>query len=565
MVAYVGYALRYFIWTLSNLRCRLGRPPDYVAYILEDAYPELPAPRGSFWQRRLFPPKPSLQELAEQIRAIAGDSRVRGVVLHLRELRMLPAQLQTLRDLINELRAAGKRVVAWSHSYENANYYVACAADEILLQTGGYAAPLGMRFEFLFLVDALERIGLKADFLPISPYKSAADVFTRRSMSDEMREMANWLMDVGYAEFIRGIAEGRRLDEDGAKAIVDNAPYTDLKAVEAGVVDKLIGEEDLPAYLGDAEKPARLSPWEVARRRVLRPSIAPPGRYVALVRIEGAIVDGRSRRPPSKPPVPLPFLFRERAGDLSVVQEARRVLADKRAAAVVAYVDSGGGSATASEAMAAALEKVAAKKPLVVAMGSVAASGGYYISTPAHWIVAQPGAITGSIGVLYGKFINAGLLDKLLFHRETVTRGQRATFYGPEEPFSEEERKVVWEHVKRTYDVFLGRVAAARKVTVQAVDTIGSGRVWTGRQGFEHGLVDELGGLDKALAKARQLAGLHSRARVREVRVGRVPLTPPVPDPAAQVRYALEGLRMFSRPRALYLCPLIFYDPQNDL
>ena len=559
------YALRYLIWMLANLRRRLRRPPDYVVFILEGAYPELPAERGNFLQRRLSPPKPSLRELARQFRVIAGDPRVRGVVLHLRQLEMPIAHLQRLRGLVDELRAAGKRVVAWSHGYDGARYYLASAADEVLLQSGGYVEPTGYRVSYSFLADALGRIGVKADIVQISPYKSAGDTLARRSMSDEMRQMVNWVMDAVYADFIRGIAEGRNLDEEGAKALVDNAPYTDRQALDARVVDRIIGEEDLPAYLGEGAKPARLSDWDGAYKGMLRPSLERPGRYVALLRIEGPIVEGRSRRPPGGQPLPLPFLFSPRAGDLTVVQEARAVLADKRAAAVVVYVDSVGGSSDASEAMAAALDKVAAKKPLVVAMGAVAGSGGYYVSSPAHWIVAQSGTLTGSIGVLSGKLVTAGLLDKLLLGREAISRGRRARFASAETQFSQEERKLVWDHIKRVYDLFLDRVAASRKMKVEEVDSIGGGRVWTGRQALERGLVDELGGLDDALSKARELAGLHSRARVREVRVGKRHLPPPMPDAAALAQYAIESVRMFNGARALCLCPLVWEEGQSDL
>jgi protease-4 len=566
MIAYVIYAIRYLLRILGNLRRRLQKAPDYVVFILDGAYPELRPPRGPFWQHWISPPPTSLQGLTERFRQVAEDPRVRGVILHLRPLRMAPAQLQTLCDLIGELRTAGKRVIAWSPSqYDMASYYVACAADEILLQTGGSIMPLGIRRSFLFLVDALERIGLKADFLQISPYKSAADLLTRRSMSAEVREMVNWLIDSDHAEFIRGIAEGRRLDEGQAQSLIDNAPYTDIEAVNGHVVDKLISEEDLPVYLGSQAKPARIVHWEGARRRLLRPAIPRPGRYVALLRIEGDIIDGRSGRPPLRPPMRLPFLLNERAGDLSVVQDARRVLADKRAAALVVYVDSGGGSATASEAMAAALEKVAAKKPLVVAMGSVAGSGGYYVTTPARWIVAQPGTITGSIGVLMGKIVNAGLLEKLLFNREMISRGQHALFLSSDRPFSDEEREMLWRQMKRTYDVFLDRVAASRKMTREVVDAVGGGRVWTGRQALERGLVDDLGGLEKALAKARQLAGLDAHAPVREVRPSKQPLAPAPASPLVLVQYALEGLQQLGYTRVLLLSPLIWDDALNGL
>ncbi|MBL7182882.1 MAG: signal peptide peptidase SppA [Anaerolineae bacterium] len=557
MLAYLFYPIRYFFWALGNLLRRLCRAPDYVTFTLEGEYPELRQPPGNFIMRRLRPPKISLQELAEQFRTIAADARVRGVVLHLRPLDMPPGQLDSLRDLIKELRAAGKRVVAWSYTYNSATYYVACAADEILLIPGGTVTSLGLHHRYVYLADALERVGLQADILQITPYKSAADMFTRSSMSDEARQMANWLMDATYEEVLRAIAEGRRMDEEAARTLIDNTPCTDLKAKEMGAIDEVISEEDLPTHLQEGPKPARLTTWDKAGPRLRRRPPTPPGRYVALLSIEGMIVDGHSQRPPFRPPIPVPFILNKRAGDLSVVQVARKVLADRRAAAVVLYVDSGGGSATASEAMRAALEKIAAKKPLVVAMGAIAASGGYWVSTPSQVIIAQPNTITGSIGVLGGKFVNAGLLEKLLVSREIISRGKTALFYDFERPFSDEEREIVWEGIQRIYDMFLDRVSASREMTRQEVDAIGGGRVWSGRQALENGLVDEFGGLERALEKARQLAGLSERAPVRAFTPDKKPIAP-LPEAASALAYALEGLRMFNRPGPLCLCPLVW-------
>jgi protease-4 len=556
MLAYLLYSIRYCFWALGNLLRRLSRAPDYVTFTLEGEYPELRQPPGNFIMRRLRPPKISLQELAEQFRTIAADARVRGVVLHLRPLDMLPGQLDSLRDLITELRAAGKRVVAWSYTYTSGTYYVACAANDILLIPGGTVASLGLLHRYVYLADALERGGLQADILQITPYKSAGDMFTRSSMSDEVRQMANWLMDAAYDEVLRAIAEGRRMDKEAVRALIDNTPCTDVRAKEMGAVDEVISEEDLPTYLQEGPEPAHLTTWDKAKPRLLRFPPTPPGRYVALLSIEGNIVDGHSQRPPFKPPIPIPFILSERAGDLSVVQVARKVLADKRAAAVVLYVDSGGGSATASEAMRAALEKIAARKPLVVAMGPVAASGGYWVSTPGQVIIAQPNTITGSIGVLEGKFVNAGLLEKLLVNREIISRGKTALFYDFERPFSDEERGIVWESIQRIYDMFLDRVSASREMTRQEVDAIGGGRVWSGRQALEKGLVDEFGGLERALEKARQLAGLSERAPVRAFYPDKKPIAP-LPEAASALTYALEGLRMFNRPGPLCLCPLV--------
>ena len=560
------FALRYVLWALGNLRQRLKRPRDYVAFILEGEFPELKAPRPGWLRRRLLPsPQASLQELGEQFKALQQDHRVKGVVLHLAKLELAPAQAQTLREFIANLRSAGKRVVTWATGYDNTAYYVASAADEILLQTGGEAGPLGLHGAAIFLGDALQRVGVQADFIQISPYKTAADPLMRSSMSDEAREMSDWLGDSYFEEFVAAIAAGRGIDETAARSLVDGAPYTDLRAVESSVVDGLVSEEDLPEYLGAKlrtdGKPARLATWDDAKSKLLRPPPAPGGRYVALIRIEGAIVDGRSRQPPLKSPLPAPILFNKRAGDLSVVQQARRVLADTRAAAVVLYVDSPGGSASASEAMASALQRLAAQKPMVAVMGPVAASGGYYVSTPARWIFARPGSVTGSIGVLAGKMVLSGLLDKLLLGREAINRGLHADLEASDRPFDDAERKVMLDSIQRAYDVFLDRVATSRSLSRDDADAVGGGRVWTGSQALEKGLVDELGGLESGLAKARQLAGLHPRARVREAPAHRGSDQPPLPSaPASIVNYALDGLRLLGGGKTLYLCGLAGID-----
>ena len=560
------FALRYLLWLAGSLRQRLKKPPDYVAFALEGEYPELKSPRAGFFRRRLFPSTQlSLQELGEQFKALQQDPRVKGVVLHLAKLDLAPAQAQTLREFIANLRSAGKRVVTWATGYDNTRYYVASAADEILLQTGGEAGPIGLHGAAVFLGDALKKVGVQADFIQISPYKTAADPLMRSSMSEEAREMSNWLADAHFQEFVGAIAAGRGIDETAAKSLVDGAPYTDLHAVGAGVVDRLISEEDLPEYLGpklkDGDKPARLATWDASKSKLLRPAPAPRGRYVALIRVEGAIVDGRSRRPPLKSPLPAPILFNKRAGDLSVVQQARRALADNRAAAVVLYVDSPGGSASASEAMASALQKLAAKKPLVAVMGPVAASGGYYVSTPAQWIIAQPGSVTGSIGVLAGKMVLSGMLDKLLLGRESINRGLHADLEASERPFNDDEREIMLGAIQRAYDVFLDRVAVSRSMSRDDVDTVGGGRVWTGSQALDKGLIDELGGLESGLAKARELAGLHPRARVREIPPDRGSDQPPLPsDPSVIVGYALDGLRLLGGGKTLYMCGLAGID-----
>ncbi|MFQ5923572.1 MAG: signal peptide peptidase SppA [Anaerolineales bacterium] len=497
--------------------------------MLQGEYSEYPQPPGNLVIRRIRPPKISLMELGEQFRLVAGDPRVKGVVLHLRPLEMAPATIESLRELVTELRKSGKRVVAWGTFYAPSNYLVACAADEILMQPSGEINALGMGQTYPYLARALKKVGMEGDFLPITPYKSAGDMFSRKKMSKEVRKMANWLIDSAYEER--------------------------LVAIELSLVDALLGEEDLPRYLGTDKNPARMGTWDSASKALLIPRPVRVGKYVTVIPLEGTIMDGNSGRPPVKPPIDLPILTEPRAGDLTVVQAARQALRDKRAASVVLYVNSRGGSATSSEAMRAALSKIDEIKPLVVSMGSVAASGGYWVSTPGRHIFAQPSTVTGSIGVILGKIITHGLLDRLFIGREKIQRGEHTDIYDSESRFTKTERAMLWDSITRIYDLFLDRVVESRGMTRGRVDELGGGRVWTGRQAVENGLIDEIGGLEAAITKARELAGLSPDAPTRIVTVGKSQLVP-VAQPAAMLEYVMEGARLLQGTRPMCISPL---------
>lgn len=540
------YPFRYIWWLISSVRRSIGRPPEYVLFVLDQPLPALPDPPRPFWQRFVGRSRLSVKELGERFEAIGRDGRIKGVVLHLRATAMPMATLQDLRELVAALRGSGKRVVAWAPSYTTGTYYLACACDEILLMPTGIVGALGFATSGMFLADGLARIGVNGDFIQVSPYKSAADPLTKSRMSGELREQLTWLLDSQFGELVAAVVASRGVDEAGAKEMIDCSPYGE-DAADKHAVDAILSEEDLPSRLGGT-----IGTWDRASRKMRVP--APRlrrGRYVALMRIEGTIIDGESGHIPVRPPIEVPLIGDDRAGDLSVVQVARQVAVDRRAAAAVLYVNSRGGSSTASEAMRRALEAVAARKPLVVVMGPVAGSGGYDVATPGAWIVARPGTLTGSIGVLAGKVVTGGLWTKLLFNRETVAFGDHVTMYSDERPFSEEERRIMEREVDSIYRVFLEKVARARKMTVEQVRPHADGKVWTGRQALERGLVDELGGLEAGVRKARALAGLTGRARLREVR-GQRRFMPPAPQPAgAWLAYMLEGFQMLSRAPAL--------------
>jgi protease-4 len=543
------FPFRYLWWLVSRLRSRLGKPPDYVIFVLEEDLPALPDPPRPLWQRFTSRPRLSIKELGERFDLIARNSQIKGVVLHLRSTGMPMAALEDVRELVAKLRKAGKRVVAWSPFYSTGSYYLATACDEILLMPSGMVNPLGFATTGMFLADGLRRVGLAADFVQISPYKSAADLLTKSKMSKEVREQTTWLLESRFKELVAAIAESRLVDEAGARALIDGSPYGDQAAVEAHVVDKLLGEEGLSDHLGGS-----VGTWERARGKLETP---PPrlrfGKYVALLRIEGTIVDGRSGRPPIRPPIEIPLVGGDRAGDLTVVQTARQLATDRRAAATVIYVDSRGGSATASEAMRQTLDVIARRMPVVVVMGPVAGSGGYFVATPGAWIVARPSTLTGSIGVLTGKFVTSDLWRKLLVNRETIAFGEHSTMESDEKPYTDEERKIVRAEVERTYNYFVDLVAKARKMTPAEVQPLAMGKVWTGRQALERKLVDEMGGLDAGIRKARELAGLTAEAPVREVRTPKR-MIPPRAEAAAALGwlgFLLEGVKMLNRAPAL--------------
>jgi len=524
---------------------------DYLALTLPAELPALPQERNWVLRRVQGEPPISLWELDEVFTRIAYDPRVGGIVLTLRGLRLSLADLQTLRGSIQRLRARGKRVICHAQSYDLATYYVASAADQILLQPGGDVSPLGLHQEAVFLKDALAQIGVALDVVAISPYKGAFDQFSRADISPEGREQLEWLIDSRYEQLIAGIAAGRQRSADDVRRLIDTAPHIDTDALAAGYVDGVIHEEGLYQHLGSQH----VIPYAEARKRLLIPPIKPPSdKYIAVLKVTGLMLPGESGSPPID--LPIPFIGGERAGDVTVVQQVRTLMKDEQAAAVVLFIDSGGGAAIAAEAMTSALEELAKTRPLVVYMNAVAASGGYYIATPAHYIVAQPGTITGSIGVVTAKPVTGGLRDLLRVKAVELTRGANAAIYADSQPFSETQRAQVRRSIEASYARFIERVARGRHLSLEAVDAVGGGRVWTGAQAYGQGLVDELGDLRVAIAKARALAHLPESAPVTVVG-GKVQNLPPqlaeTIVPAA--RYALHNARQIASGSAQVIMP----------
>ena len=308
-----------------------------------------------------------------------------------------------------------------------------------LLPPGGMLETSGLFSQQVFLKDGLGAVGLQWDSVAISPYKGAADMLARSEPSAEGREQTNWLLDSVFDTIIDGIATTRKMKPEEVKYMIDGALHVADDALDKGYVDGVMNEEGLLDHLGVT----KITLWEEANGQVLLPERDFSKKYIGVIYAGGAIVDGESATPPSDMPIPIPFVGGERLGDITLNQQVRNLMRDPQCGALVLYIDSGGGSATASESMAAALGEFAKARPLVVYMGGVAASGGYYIATPAHWIVAQAGTITGSIGVLMGKLVNSEMLKKLRFNAFSYLRGDNSDLIAGDSAFTEAQREMI--------------------------------------------------------------------------------------------------------------------------
>lgn len=553
--------LRRLVRGLRN-RLRLRQPIDYIRIDLPAAMSALPEHRSWVAQRLQGPPPFSLWELRALFDRIAADPRPRGVILHLDSVAMSLADLQTLRGLITRLRSQGKHVVVYAQMLDTAGYFVASAADSIFLQPTGELMTTGLRASAAFLKDALDSIGIALDVVAISPFKGAFDTLSRSDISPEGEAQLTWLLDSRYEQIVSAIAASRDLTVEAAHALIDGAPHRDRAALDAGYIDALVYEDDLPAQLGVEH----LLDWQQAQRRLILPPPANAGRYVAVLPITGLMIPGDSGSNPIDLPFDIPFVGSDRAGDRTVVRQTRALLDDDRAAAVIVFVDSGGGAAIAAEAMARALEALAATRPVIISMNGAAASGGYLVATTGQRIIAQPGTITGSIGVVTAKPVIGGIKARLKVNTATYLRGANADLFSEDAPFSPAQRDQMRASIEHHYTHFVDRVAQARSLTPAEVDAIGGGRVWTGAQALEHGLVDELGDVWAAAAAARQMADLPEDAPLTIVHE-RGRWLPPVPaktlDPAARLEaasaYVLANVRSLTG-QACYLLPVWLRD-----
>jgi protease-4 len=496
---------------------------------------------------QFFEAPPTVRSLVDALRKAKVDRRISSVVIRPAGAAALWGKVQEIRDAITDFRGSGKPIIAYLEYGGEQEFYLASACEKVFLMPSASLDLTGIASYELFLRGTLDKIGAYPDTLHIGQYKTASNTFTERTFTPAHREMAQSLNADLYEQLIRGLADGRHKSETEIRALVDHGPFLPEDAIRAGLVDDVAYEDELDdkvklasgttKFLTEADY-RRVSPISLGLNR---------GPRIAVIYATGMIASGQSSYDSPSGQV---------LGSDTMADYIRKARADSSIKAIVLRVDSPGGSALASDVIWREVMLTRGVKPVIASMSDVAASGGYYIAMPAHVIVAEPATLTGSIGVVMLKFVIDGTLKKLGMNVEGVTNGKYAGLYSPVRAFTPEERAKVQEQMQATYDTFVEKAADGRNTTPERIDKVGQGRVWTGRQAKEIGLVDELGGLERALAVAKQRARLPPDSEVEVVVYpGRKSIYEIVKNPfgSSESTSALGAMLGFRDPRGLQL------------
>ena len=456
----------------------------------------------------------TVRGFVEALRRASRDDRVRAVLLMPSTLNVpYWGKVQEMRDAIVAFRKSGKHVTAFLEFGGDREYYLASAADRVFLMPTSSLDLTGVASYEMFLRGTLDKIGAYPDFVHIGDYKTAPNQLTQKGFTPAHREMAQSLNRDMYDQLVAGIADARKKSEDEVRDLLDKGPFVAKEALDAGLVDDLAYEDELDdrvPELGDGKATRRMEGGDYQRTRPQSVGLRTRSR-IAVLYVVGTIVSGRSGFDGVNGSV---------VGSETIIDQIRKIRDDASIKAIVLRIDSPGGSSVASDVIWRELKITRdenPKRPIVTSMSDLAASGGYYIAMPTEAIVAQPGTLTGSIGIFGGKMVIGGTLDKLGVTTEAVVSGANAGIYSPFAPFTPAQREKVASFMDDFYRNFLTKVAESRKSTPEAIHAVAQGRVWTGRQALDHGLVDALGGLDAAVALAKEKAKIPANEEVQLV------------------------------------------------
>ena len=472
-----------------------------AAPVAEEDWPDFGA---RFWEGEVV----VFRDLLEGLDRARRDARIAGVSLEIHSnAGMNFGKMQELRAKLGELTAAGKFCTVYLEEGSNVTYYLASACPEIYLTPTSALTLTGLMGHTTFVRGTLDKLHIYPDMYHIAEYKTAANLLTEKKFTAAHKEMVIDLVTGWQQQMVAGIAAGRQLEPAAVEQILREGPYLAEEAVAKKLIDKLLYYDQYRDLLKSKAGGDKLN--TVGWKEYLSRSRAPRGPKIALVHATGAIVTGKSGYDPS---------IGRYMGSDTVAEALRAARKDDSVKAIVFRVDSGGGSAIASEIIRREVVLAREKKPVVVSMSDVAGSGGYWIAMSANKIVADPGTITGSIGVVFGKLNLKGFYEDWLgMTKDYVALAPNATLFYPFENFTPEQRVLVKKFMQDIYDSFLDGVSKGRGLPVEKVNEIGKGRVWLGAKAKELGLVDELGGLDRAVAVAKQLANIPADQSVQFV------------------------------------------------
>jgi protease IV len=445
---------------------------------------------------------PTVRSIVDDLRKAKVDGRISAVMLRLTGF-STPywGKLQEIRDALIDFRTSKKPVYAYLEYGGDRDYYVATAADKVFLMPTSPLDLAGMATYEVFLRGLLDKFGVYPDLHHIGEYKTFSNTFTEKGFTPAHREMDTSMNRDLYDQVVRGVASARGKSEADVHALIDQGPFLPKAAKEAGLIDDLAYQDQVLGKLRESRPGATREIDDDDYSRISLSSLGlNRGPKIAVIYFAGAIASGKNGYDP---------LEGATIGSDTLIDYIRKVRKDSSVRAIILRIDSPGGSAAASDAIWRELmlaKKEKPNRPIVASMSDLGASGGYYIAAPAEAIVAQPATLTGSIGIVGGKFVTGGIYEKLGANLDAISIGKNAEMNSPIRAYNPEELKKVNEQLKAFYDDFVAKVADSRHKTWQEVDRLGQGRVWTGQQAKAIGLVDALGGLDRAVSVAKERA-----------------------------------------------------------
>ncbi len=492
---------------LAPMERSVSKKRFYLELLLKDEIVE-GLPEHSIFSRKA---RIALYDIVESLRNAAKDPKIAALSLNLEKVASGWAQLSDLRRALTVFRRSGKPIYCYMQEGGNAEYYLASACDRIFMPSTAHLHLIGLSAEVFFLRDLMDRLGVEAHLQSIGEYKSAAEMFMRTDLSPQAREQMDSLLDDHYEELCSAI-QSRGFTRDSTASLIDSGPYTAREALAKKLLDGVCYQDEvtdrLKEQIGEKAHPVSAHKYFKGDGFFKRLVTFRRAR-IAIIDIVGHIGVGESRKSQAG---------RNISGAETVGKFLDHAGQSRRTRAIVVRVNSPGGSGLASDLIWRKILLACKKKPVIVSFGDVAASGGYYVASAASHILAEPTSITGSIGVLAGKFVARELMNRLAIHRESLHRGKHAEYGSLFSEFTADEAERLHRQMLDFYrEDFLKKVARGRKMEEEAVDQVGRGRVWSGRQAKENNLIDEIGGISEAIQQARRLAGIDESRKIRVI------------------------------------------------